>query len=403
MKRLSVILLIVMLVFSGCGGNAKAGDDGTLTELTIWHDKEDAVANVLQAELDKLKPEITVRLEKKSGLTEALKMVGNDPKTAPDFYFFAHDKLGVYAEMGILTPVTDLIDAAALDALLPMTVKAAAYKGQVYQLPIYFETLLFMYNRALMSDDEVPSTTEELYGFMISGAGGKYGFIEQHSTAYYSAGWIHGFGGGIITPDGVPQLNTPETAAALDYHLRFVKHMPGESEYATVNTLFREGRAASTIGGPWFVPTAREAGIDLGLAKMPTVDDTGLPLAPYSGVQGLHVLKVAADNPDKAPAVKAVLNLLLNPGIGVSMAKASGCAPALSECYELEEIKSDAAVMMMRETAENAVPMPNIPEMDIMWNVMSNLLVDVNMRGTDITEAVNNAQQEAEKLIGAMR
>lgn len=25
--------------------------------------------------------------------------------------------------------------------------------------------------------------------------GGHYGFVEQHSTAYYSAGWIHAFDG----------------------------------------------------------------------------------------------------------------------------------------------------------------------------------------------------------------
>ncbi|MFR3289850.1 MAG: hypothetical protein ACLTSG_06005 [Lachnospiraceae bacterium] len=67
--------------------------------------------------------------------------------------------------------------------------------------------------------------------------------------------------------------------------------MPGETEYSTVNTLFLEGKADATIGGPWMVPSAREAEIDLGIAPMPTVDETGLALAPYSGVQGVQVLK----------------------------------------------------------------------------------------------------------------
>mgnify|MGYP000405794325 CR=1 FL=1 len=44
-------------------------------------------------------------------------MVGNDPKAAPDMYFFAHDKIGVYAEMGILSPITDIIPAEELDAI----------------------------------------------------------------------------------------------------------------------------------------------------------------------------------------------------------------------------------------------------------------------------------------------
>lgn len=111
---------------------------------------------------------------------------------------------------------------------------------------------------------------------------GRYGFVEQHSTAYYSAAWIHGFGGSIIDADGTPFPDQQAVKDALEYHLKFVDLMPGETEYSTVNTLFLEGKADATIGGPWMVPSAREANIDLGIASMPTVDKTGRALAPYS-------------------------------------------------------------------------------------------------------------------------
>ena len=393
-------IIVVMCVFSSCGGKQQEGP----VTLTIWHDKEDAVAEALQKELDKLKPDIVVNLEKKNGLTEALKMVGNDPSAAPDMYFFAHDKLGVYAEMGILEPITSFVNEKLLEEFVPMTVKAATYKEKIYQLPIYFETLLFIYNQDLMKQDEVPATTEELYSYMQkNNSDNRYGFVEQHSTAYYSAGWIHGFGGEIISNDGKPQLNSEKVIDALKYHLKFTKMMPGESEYATVNTLFREGKAASTIGGPWLVSSVRDSGMKLALAPMPVVEETGLPLAPYSGVQGIHVLKVAADNPTKNAAIKKLLNQLVSTDIGVSMAKASGCAPAYQACYEQDEVKNDDIVMMMYEMAQNAVPMPNIPEMDVMFNVTGNLLVDINMRGKEIQQAANEAQASAEELILAMK
>lgn len=393
-------IIVVMCVFSSCGGKQQEGP----VTLTIWHDKEDAVAEALQKELDKLKPDIVVNLEKKNGLTEALKMVGNDPSAAPDMYFFAHDKLGVYAEMGILEPITSFVNEKLLEEFVPMTVKAATYKEKIYQLPIYFETLLFIYNQDLMKQDKVPATTEELYSYMQkNNSDNRYGFVEQHSTAYYSAGWIHGFGGEIISNDGKPQLNSEKVIDALKYHLKFTKMMPGESEYATVNTLFREGKAASTIGGPWLVSSVRDSGMKLALAPMPVVEETGLPLAPYSGVQGIHVLKVAADNPTKNAAIKKLLNQLVSTDIGVSMAKASGCAPAYQACYEQDEVKNDDIVMMMYEMAQNAVPMPNIPEMDVMFNVTGNLLVDINMRGKEIQQAANEAQASAEELISAMK
>lgn len=51
--------------------------------LVIWHDKEDAVVEVLEDKLKSLQPDINIVLEKKSDLTESLKMVGNDPNSAP--------------------------------------------------------------------------------------------------------------------------------------------------------------------------------------------------------------------------------------------------------------------------------------------------------------------------------
>ena len=397
-----VLAGLIITLLSGCGG-LSGGSSGAL-ELVIWHDKEAEVAAVLQERLDELKPEIAVTMERKSGLTNALQLVGNDASTAPDMYFFAHDKVGVYSEMGILAPITDFVSKEQLDIFLPMTIDAVTYKGNIYQLPIYFETLLFMYNRDLLADEDVPVTTEELYSLMVEHTvDGNFGFVEQYTNAYFAAGWLHGFGGGIITDDGVPMLDDENTMAALNYHRKFVEMMPGEGEFATINTLFREGRAMATIGGPWLVPSVRESGIDLGFAKMPVVNSTGLPIAPYSGVQGLHVLRVAAEQPQRHAAIEKVLNLLLSEEIGVAMAKASGAAPAYAAAYDLDEIKQNEMVMMMRETAKNAVPMPNIPEMDVMWNVASDFLVDIHMRGVSVEEAAQAAQQRALDLIDAMR
>lgn len=400
MKRLITLILCLLMLLSltACGGSTDSAD---ANKLVIWHDKEEAVIAALSDYLAQAAPGLDVQFEKKTSLTDSLKLVGNDPSAAPDLFLFAHDKIGVFAEMGILAPVAPLLEDGTLDAFLPMTIDAATYKGTLYQLPLYFETLLFMYNRRYMRDEEVPATTEALYSYMENNTGrGRYGFVEQHSTAYYCAAWIHGFGGSIIDSSAVPFPDEQAVQEALAYHLKFVKLMPGETEYNTVNTLFLEGKADATIGGPWMVPSAREAGIDLGIAPMPTVDETGLALAPYSGVQGLHVLKAAAEK--KTDAVKALLRALAKPEIGTSLALASGCAPANGECYEDARVAEDPLVQAMRQTAEIAVPMPNIPEMDVMWTVVSNLLTDVNLSGKDIASSFQAAKAQAESLIAGM-
>lgn len=400
MKRILSALLCVCLCggLTACGPQ-KAGQKDTQT-LVIWHDKEDAVTEALSTYLEETAPELEIVFEKKTSLTDSLKLVGNDPSAAPDLFLFAHDKIGVFAEMGILAPVTDFVGEALAD-YLPMTVEAATYKGTVYQMPLYFETLLFMYNKRYMQEEEVPSTTEELYSYMEANTGrGRYGFVEQHSTAYYSAGWIHAFGGSLIDENGNPFPDAQAVKDALAYHLKFVALMPGETEYSTVNTLFLEGKADATIGGPWLVPSAREAGVDLGIAPMPTVEKTGKALAPYSGVQGLHVLRFAAA--DKGESVKKLLNALTAPAVGIDLALASGCAPANTLCYEDDAVADDALVQAMRATAEIAVPMPNLPEMDVMWTVMGNLLTDVNLSGKDVEQSFSAAEAQARELIAAM-
>lgn len=402
MKRLLSILLCVCLLLCLVACGEQTLDPAESNKLVIWHDKEDAVVEALEHYLATAVPDLEIVFEKKTSLTDSLKLVGNDPSAAPDLFIFAHDKIGVFAEMGILAPMESLLEEGALENYLPMTLDAATYKDTLYQLPLYFETLLFMYNRRYMQDEEVPATTEELLTYMEHNTGrGRYGFVEQHSTAYYSAAWIHGFGGSIIDDTGVPFPDAQAVKDALNYHSKFVALMPGETEYNTVNTLFLEGKADATIGGPWMVPSARAAQIDLGIAPMPTVDSTGKALAPYSGVQGIHVLDFAAQQ--KTEAVRKLLAALTDPTIGIDLALASGCAPANALCYDDERVDKDEMVQSMRTTAEIAVPMPNIPEMDVMWTVVGNLLTDVNLSGKDINESFDAALAQANQLIDAMK
>ena len=400
MKRYKVVILLLAVVFvlTGCGKKSSS-DNKTIV---IWHDKEDAVIEVLDKHLKEEVPDIEVVFEKKTGLTESLKLVGNDPSSAPDMYLFAHDKLGVYAEMGILSPITDFISRDELSDYIPLTLSSSEYKGELYQLPIYFETLLFVYNKKYMGEEEVPKTTEELYSYMEAKTKyGHYGFVEQHSTPYYAAGWIHAFGSDYISQEGVPLFDTEEMKSALEYHKKFVSLMPGETEYATVNTLFLEGMAHTSIVGPWFVPSIKEKGIDVGFAPMPIVDITGERIAPYCGVQGVHVIKVKGE--EKKDEITRVLRALMSPEIGVDLALGTGAAPSRLSSYENQDVKNNELVMLMRQTAESTVAMPNVPELDPVFVVAGNLLTDINMSGMNIDVALEKAQKKALELIGNMK
>lgn len=433
-KKMSLLLtgILALGLLSGCGGNgaesgtaaADAQQDEAVTaepveeneepaaqtsgdavEIVAWHDNDEAMMNALADVVnEKLKGDnITLRFEKKSDVSGQIRLYGTDAANGPDMYLFAHDSLGGFAEMGILEPVGNLIAADKEKDLLPMTIEAASYKGEQYLMPVYYETLLFMYNKDLW-EGEVPSTTEELYQYMEAHTdenAGTYALVNQHSNSYNVAPFINGFGGYIIDAEGNPGLDAQATVEAIRYNQKFAK-LQADGDYNTVTALFNEGKAAAIIGGPWLVSGIQEAGINLGIKSLCEFElPNGGVMVPYSGVQCLGVLKYAAES--KGAAITKVLEVLAEPEAGVTLAKGFNCAPANSKAYEDAEVAGNEMILAMEKSAEKAVPMSNIPEMSVMWGPAESLLAAVNKSGEDVEEAAARYQKEALQAIKDMQ
>lgn len=418
-RKIAMILCATMVttLFAGCGSgtentvatSTEEGKEETSTNegevVSIWHDGDEAIMKVIEDQVNEELSDdnITVKFEKKSGLTDQIKLYGNDAESGPDMYMYAHDSLGTFVEMGVLSSITDVVDESVYADMLPMTQEAGNYKGEQYLLPVYFETLLFMYNKDLW-EGEVPSTTEDLYAYMqehTDADAGTYAVVNQHSTAYNVSPFINGFGGYIIDEDANPGLTDEKTKEAIEYNKKFAE-LQADGDYNTVTTLFNEGKAAAIVGGPWLISGIKDAGINLGIKSL---SDFTLPngnsLAPYSGIQGVGVMKHAAE--EKKDAVAKVLTAISNPEVGIALAKEASCAPANQKAYEDEAVKSDEMIAAMERTAETAEPMPNIPEMSVMWGPAESLLAAVNKSGDDLDAAAEQYQKEAEAAITDMQ
>lgn len=418
-RKIAMILCATMVttLFAGCGSgtentvatSTEEGKEETSTNegevVSIWHDGDEAIMKVIEDQVNEELSDdnITVKFEKKSGLTDQIKLYGNDAESGPDMYMYAHDSLGTFVEMGVLSPITDVVDESVYADMLPMTQEAGNYKGEQYLLPVYFETLLFMYNKDLW-EGEVPSTTEDLYAYMqehTDADAGTYAVVNQHSTAYNVSPFINGFGGYIIDEDANPGLTDEKTKEAIEYNKKFAE-LQADGDYNTVTTLFNEGKAAAIVGGPWLISGIKDAGINLGIKSL---SDFTLPngnsLAPYSGIQGVGVMKHAAE--EKKDAVAKVITAISDPEVGIALAKEASCAPANQKAYEDEAVKSDEMIAAMERTAETAEPMPNIPEMSVMWGPAESLLAAVNKSGDDLDAAAEQYQKEAEAAITDMQ
>ncbi len=412
MKKMAMVLFIAVaaLVFTGCSKNtdsgaAKQGNKESLNTIRIWHDGDKGIIQLMENRLnDALSDDgITVKFEQKTGLTDQIKLYGSDEVNGPDLYMYAHDSLGMFVEMGVLAPITDVVDKTVYADMLPMTLKAGNYKDSQYLMPVYFETLLFIYNKDLW-EGEVPSATEELYSYMKSHtdtAAGTYALVNQHSTAYNVAPFINGFGGYIIDEQARSGLSDEKTKEAIEYNKKFAQ-LEADGDYNTVNALFKDRKAAAIIGGPWLISGVKEAKINYGIKSL--CDFTlpnGNTLVPYSGVQGIGVMKHAAES--KKEAVEKVLKEIADPQLGIELAENSGCAPANQKSYNDASVAKDEMIAAMRRTADIAQPMPNIPQMSVMWGPTESLLAAVNKSGKDLNIAVYEYQKKAETAIADMQ
>lgn len=422
-KFISSVLcfMLVMLCFTGCGSKETkdTSNPDNKTEplvsspesntkpvtIKVWHDGNEAIMATIQDKVNETlaAEKISVSFEKRTGLTDQIKLYGNDANNGPDMYLYAHDSLGIYAEMGVLVPITDLISTDQMADLLPMTINACTYQDTQYLLPIYFETLLFMYNKD-MWEGEIPNTTEELYEYMVAHTdetAGTYAVVNQHSTAYNVAPFINGFGGYIINSGGKPGLEEQATIDAITYNSKFAK-LQADGDYNTVTTLFNEGKAQAIIGGPWLISGIKEAGINLGIKSLAELKlPNGNGLAPYSGVQGIGVMSHAVKN--KKAALSRVLEVIAGKELGIELANKSNCAPANSKAYEEKTVTDNEMVYAIKVTAETAQPMPNVPQMNVMWTPTETLLALVNKSGADVAETAKQCQSEALTAIADMQ
>ena len=420
MKKATALLLAMLLCFTALAGCSQSEPQGSgappsnpsqnssspsePVTITVWHDGDEGIMQTIAGQINAqlADDQITVVFEKKTDMPNQLKLYGSDASNAPDMYFYAHDVLGSFVAMDIVAPLSDVVDTSILANHLPMTVEAGQIGGTQYLLPVYFETLVFLYNKAMWEGD-IPGTTEELYDYMVAHtdtAAGTYAVVNQHTNAYNVSPFINGFGGYIIDENAKPGRTDSRTIEAATYNQKFGA-LQADGDYNTVTTLFNEGKAAAIIGGPWLVSGIEAAGIDYGIASLSDIKlPNGSGLAPFSGIQGAGVLKVALAKKD---ALAKVLTAMASPEVGVDLANKSGCAPANNKSYDDPQVTANEMIAVIQKTASTAQPMPNIPEMGVMWGPVETMLTAINKNGADPAQAAADAQAAAEQAIADMQ
>jgi arabinogalactan oligomer/maltooligosaccharide transport system substrate-binding protein len=321
----------------------------------------------------------------------------------PDVFIYAQDRMGGWIEAGnTVEPIDFYVDDALKKRFIPTTIEALTYRGSLWGLPLDYKVITLIYNRKLVKAP--PKTTAELVKLgrsLTNRAAGRFGLAWAYNDFYYVASLINGYGGAVFGPGTRPTLNAPENVKAMQLLVRWGKEgfMPAEPSVALITSLFNEGKAAMTLSGPWFLGEVSKD-IDYGLAPLPLISEAGnKPMRPWMTVEGVFV---SAPSKQKEAAFEFV-KFLTDLEASRVMALEGRQSPALTAVYDDPKVAADPVLASFRKQVEVAVPMPNVPEMTMMWSPATTALNKINAGSTSPKEALDVAQKAVERDVAGLR
>ncbi|MDP1821925.1 MAG: extracellular solute-binding protein [Archangium sp.] len=386
----ALAVLVLALVGIGCGNEARRPG------LRLWHGyrggEEQAIEQAAKAFTALTGTEVELLAVPYDALSS--KLTSAIPHEAgPDVFIFATERLRQFHRMKIVAPATGRLDRTKY---LQPSVGALELGGEIYGYPLAIKCLaLFVRgDRGIAA----PTTTDELEALLVKhSAPGKneFGIAYEASDFYFHAPILFGFGGELFDANGHAQFSTPAMTRSLTWvkSLQDRRLMPQEVSGALVKTLFNENRAAMVISGPWFTGEINE-GVPYSIHPLPIVSETGLPMAPFLGVEAAYVSS-RTTQPDAAHALAKFLSL---GDATVTRVKLGRQIPAELAAYENEAVAKDQVVSAFRAVAERATPMPNSLEMTRVWEPMKLALRAVLQGGASPSEASPLAERKYRAL-----
>ncbi|MFN3660763.1 MAG: hypothetical protein ACK4TN_05955, partial [Brevinematales bacterium] len=154
--------------------------------------------------------------------------------------------------------------------------------------------------------------------------------------------------------------------------------------------------------GPWSFQGYADALKDkLGIAVLPVVDETGLPILAWNAAK---TVSVNANIKDKAvlDAVKKFLEFMASKEFQVKYALVAKESPANLEAMDDDRIKADAFIAATANQVKQSIPMPINAEMRAVWDAIGPMLKKVMTGAVTPEAAAEQMQQIAEQKIKEM-
>lgn len=399
----------VVLALAACGGGGGGTDstgggaaEGAKTlKVSVGTDYIDYM-NDIKGDFEK-ENDVTIEVIEKDMFEQmdALQLDGPAGK-GPDVTMSPYDRVGQQGSQGNLAEVTLPDDGRYNDT----DKQQVTIDDKVYGAPAMIEAAVLFYNKALIS--EAPKTFADLEAISkddkYADGDKNVGFLARWTDFYYTYGLLAGYGGYVFGDNGTnPKdvgLNNEGAVEGISYATDWFKNVwpQGMLDVSANENLmldyFNQGKTAAIIYGPWGANSFKEANIDYGVAKIPTLDN-GKDYQTFGGGKAWVVSNFATD---KEMAQK-FLDYVTNEANQTKLYEMRNDIPANAQAQAKVKESDDPIAHAVIDQYGVSQPMPNIPEMAEVWSGAENMLFDAGSGNMTPKEAADNAVKTIEEAI----
>jgi arabinogalactan oligomer/maltooligosaccharide transport system substrate-binding protein len=402
------------------------------SRIRVWIDDENGeyMAAVIAA-FNLVYPNIVVEHQHMGTVDarELLKTFGPSGNGA-DVFQFPHDHLAaaIIEDLVLALPTATKTRLDAVSHPLGLQIATLTYDEQaksfdpespnaverLYAVPMSIESIGLYYNKNLVTT--VPTTFEALLAEvatfnaivdtnsgLTNAQKGVYGLATSSHWAdsYFMQPFYSAFG---FYPFG-PELNNPNAVgfstavSALTYMVNTLKPLvtgTGNHNSVTGNANFENGLIPYIIAGPWMHEAYKNAGLNYGVAQMPTID--GNETKTFAGAQMAAVYKYSKNPED---AIKFVEFLSSETAMQL-MYEMKGKLPALNNAglANIDGLADDDLLLAMAQQLETSVPMPTIPQVQYYWGPGETMIQRVWNNAVVPATAAAEAEQSYRTQVG---
>jgi arabinogalactan oligomer/maltooligosaccharide transport system permease protein len=290
----------------------------------------------------------------------------------PDVFIAEHHHLGEYRARGIVAPVGDAFEGDA--AFIGSAVRAVRDGADLWGVPLSPKCLALFVNDALVK--KTPADIEGIAELKATLPQGVFPLVYEARNTYAHAALFGAFGGELLTKDDRFGLTGPGAEASLALARGFLTSgaVPDDANYNILKELFKAGKAAFVISGPWLAADLGDAReLRYHVEVLPNVRAAGQPMRPLLTVESAMLTRQGAAKPE----ARALARLLASREASELRARVAHTLTARADVAIPEE---DAMLRAFAAQAKVAVPIPSAQAMQVVWEP-ANQAIEKALRG----------------------